>query len=114
MRIEGEDGSRHLNRGAPVGARPTAPLVPTRQPLHFFKRTSLAGPLPSSRTQDNALYSLITLSNWRALRSRALGIIKTNQHESFFSFPSAAAPTGGQEQGGETVFGGGFERKKGE
>lgn len=44
MRIEGEDGSRRLNRGAPVGAWPTAPLVPTRQPPHIFKSTSLAGP----------------------------------------------------------------------
>lgn len=44
MRIEGEDGSRRLNRRPPVGARPTAPLVPTRQPLHIFKSTSLTGP----------------------------------------------------------------------
>lgn len=39
MRIEGEDGSRRLNCGPPVGVRPTAPLVPTRRPFaHLQKR----------------------------------------------------------------------------
>lgn len=104
-----------------LGASTAGPLWERGPPPPSFPPVNLctsskAHPSPaplSSRTQDNALYSLITLSNWRALRSRALGIIKTNQHESFF-LPSAAAPTGGREQGGKTVFGGGFKRKKGE
>lgn len=66
------------------------PLPPSFPPVNL-RTSSKAHPSPaplSSRTQDNALYSLITLSNWRALRSRAPGIIKTNQHESlFFSHP---------------------------
>ncbi len=90
------------------------PPPPSFPPVNLCTSSNAhLSPAPlSSRTQDNALYSLITLSNWRALRSRALGIIKTNQHESFFSFPSAAAPTGGQEQGGKQCLVGVSREKK--
>lgn len=113
MRIEGEDGSRRLNRGPPVGARPTAPPRSHPSPLRTSSKAHPSPPPSSSRTQDNALYSLITLSNWRALRSRVLGIIKTNQHECFFFSLSQPLPhpLEGESRGGG-VFGGGLERKK--
>ncbi len=102
-----------------LGASTAGPLWERGPPPPSFPPVNLhtsskAHPSPaplSSRTQDNALYSLITLTNWRALRSRAPGIIKTNQHESFFS-PIRCRTHWRARAGGETVFGGGFERKK--
>lgn len=90
------------------------PPPPSFPPVNL-RTSSKAHPSPaplSSRTQDNALYSLITLSNWRALRSRALGIIKTNQHESFFSSQPLPHPLEGESRGENSVWWGFREKKR--
>lgn len=71
MRMEGEDGPRRLTAGPPMGARfPPPSSLPL--PAHLQTHMPPLHPPPSPRRSwDNALYTLITLSNWRALCSRA-------------------------------------------
>ncbi len=101
-----------LNRG-PCGSVAHRPPRSHPSPPHIFKSTSLARAPLSSRTQDNALYSLITLSNWRALRSERRVLLKNQSTWKFF-FSIRCRTHWRARAGGETVFVGVSREKKGE
>lgn len=111
MRIEGEDGSRRLNRGAPVGAWPTAP--PRSHPstsTHLQKHIPRRPPFPRGRRIMLSTLWLHLAIGEPSVRERRV-LLKPINMKVFF-LPSAAAPTGGREQGGKQCLVGVSREKK--
>lgn len=97
MRIEGEDGSRRLNRGPPVGVRPTAPLVPTRRPFAHLQKHIPHHPLfpRGHRIMLSTLWLYLGIGE-PSVRERWV-LSKPINMKVFFFLPTIAAPNGGRE-----------------